>query len=304
MDEAKRFGLTCGVKAQTIVQKTCDSDPDLCGAAQLCKKASMLSGGKKVWRSAYSSRRYVNSAKEVGLSCGIKAKVDPPKIDKTYKVASGTGFFVSSAGHIITNNHVIDGCNNIRTQSLDVNLDAKLVATDPKIDLALLKIKNNSTSYFPINDTDIYEDQEVIVAGYPFGDRISSTIKITRGVISSLAGIGDDYSQFQIDAAVQPGNSGGPVVDEYGNMIGVAVSKLSYKKILEDYDVVPENTNFAIKASSVQNLMTGNSIKITAPNWKTITRRARTKGIKEATVHLTCWMTKAQLEKVRKSDKK
>ena len=72
------------------------------------------------------------------------------------------------------------------------------------------------------------------MAGFPFGDAISSSIKFTQGIVSSMSGIGDNYSQIQIDAAIQPGNSGGPIVDELGNVIAVAVSKLDLKNVLED----------------------------------------------------------------------
>ena len=96
--------------------------------------------------------------------------------------------------------------------------------------------------------------------------------------------------------------SGGPVVDDYGNMIGVAVSKLDQKQIMENYDVSPELSNFAIRASAVRNLMEGNNIQIKKALSKEISNMERTKQIKDATIHLTCWMTKAQIEKVLESD--
>ena len=77
--------------------------------------------------------------------------------------------------------------------------------------------------------------QDIVVAGYPFGEKVSSTLKFTQGIVSSIAGLGNDYSQIQIDAAIQPGNSGGPILDEYGNVVAVAVAKLSLKKILKVY---------------------------------------------------------------------
>ena len=70
--------------------------------------------------------------------------------------------------------------------------------------------------------------QEIIVTGYPFGDAISSSIKFTQGIVSSMSGIGDNYSQIQIDAALQPGNSGGPIVDEFGNVVAMAVGVHSH----------------------------------------------------------------------------
>ena len=134
---------------------------------------------------------------------------------------------------------------------------------------------------------------------FPFGDRVSSTIKFTQGVISSLAGLGNDYSQIQIDAALQPGNSGGPILDEYGNIVAVAVAKLSLKNILEDYGVVPENINFGIKASAVRNLMEGNSVAVKSPNTTIISKQELSRNATDGTVYLTCWMTRAQFERMK-----
>ena len=78
----------------------------------------------------------------------------------------------------------------------------------------------------------------------PFGYDISTPVKITRGIVSSLAGIGNNFSQVQIDAAIQPGNSGGPIFDDKGNVVGVAVSKLDLEIMMDSYGVVPEGTNF------------------------------------------------------------
>ena len=86
------------------------------------------------------------------------------------------------------------------------------------------------------------------------------------------------------------------------NVIGVAVAKLSLKKIMDDYGVVPENTNFGIKASAVRNLMVGNSIIVKDPSGDNITKSELVKLAKEGTVHLTCWMTVAQIEKALKDE--
>ena len=196
----------------------------------------------------------------------------------------------------------MDGCKDIKVQSTGTDISTVILATDPKNDLALLKASHMPTIYFSISNNDPEELQDVIVAGYPFGDAFSSSIKFTQGIVSSLAGIGNDYSQFQIDAAIQPGNSGGPIVDMYGNILGVAVAKLDFKKIMDDYGVVAENTNFGIKASAVRNLMVGNNVKAKSPQSKTVTTSEKVKSIKAATVHLTCWMTVAQIDKMRKAE--
>ena len=71
---------------------------------------------------------------------------------------------------------------------------------------------------------DVELGERVLVAGYPYGEIFSSTIKVTGGMVSSMRGLGDDSSQFQMDAAVQPGSSGGPIYDGNGNIVGVVVS--------------------------------------------------------------------------------
>ncbi len=224
-------------------------------------------------------------------------QTDPP--DKTYKVASGTGFYVSSQGHIITNHHVIDGCKDMKVHSKGKILETIKIADDARNDLALLKVSQSPSHVFALSDQSPFSLQEVIVAGFPFGDRVSSTLKFTQGIVSSVAGLGNDYSQIQIDAALQPGNSGGPIMDGFGNIIAVAVAKLSLKKILKDYGVVPENTNFGVKASAVRNLMEGNGVSFKAPNTEVPSRQDLSRQATNGTVFLTCWMTMAQVEKLR-----
>lgn len=219
--------------------------------------------------------------------------------DETYRVASGSGFYVSDQGHIITNYHVIDGCKDMKVHADGEVLAAKKIADDQRNDLALLKISQAPKHVFALSEESPFPLQEIVVAGYPFGDKVSSTLKFTQGIVSAIAGLGNDYSQIQIDAAIQPGNSGGPILDEYGNVIAVAVAKLSLKKILKDYGVVPENTNFGVKASAVKNLMEGNGIFSNPPNSENISKRNLSEYASDGTVFLTCWMTMAQIDQMR-----
>ena len=133
---------------------TCNSNPSLCTVAQLCTKASHYSGGKKAWRNDYSSKKYVTEAKKNGLPCGLKVvvKKDKPLDNQTYKVASRTGFYVSNSGHIITNHHVIDGCKDMKVISKGRTIETLVLATDRLNDLALLKAKEASDTYFSISD--------------------------------------------------------------------------------------------------------------------------------------------------------
>ena len=110
---------------------------------------------------------------------------------------------------------------------------ATVVTFDPKNDLALLKGDFRPSTVLSLSTKSPELLQDIYVAGFPFGRKVSTGVKVTKGIISSLTGIGNNFSQIQIDAALQPGNSGGPILDDRGNVVGVAVAKLDIKKILK-----------------------------------------------------------------------
>ena len=118
--------------------------------------------------------------------------------------------------------------------------------------------------------------EDVVVAGFPFGDIFSNTIKITKGVVSAKRGMGNDSGQFQIDAAVQKGSSGGPIYDENGNIIGVVVSQLNKLKVAKAIGSLPENVNFGIKASAVKQFLNTSGLP---SSWSRRSKRMSTKDI-------------------------
>jgi S1-C subfamily serine protease len=107
-----------------------------------------------------------------------------------------------------------------------------------------------------LRSEDVRLGEKILVAGYPFGDAFSSAIKVTTGVVSSTRGVGDDSGQFQLDAAVQPGNSGGPIYDSGGNIVGVVISQLNKKT----FGSLVENVNFGIKASTVRQFLVSSGL--------------------------------------------
>ena len=141
--------------------------------------------------------------------------------------------------------------------------------------------------------------QEIYVAGYPFGNAVSSSVKVTKGIVSSLSGIGDNFSQIQIDAALQPGNSGGPILDDSGQVIGVAVAKLDLEVSLESFGVVPENTNFGIKSNVLLNLLNSNGVRVPVEKNTSVTKSEIANMITNGTYFLSCWMTSAQIERMK-----
>lgn len=170
--------------------------------------------------------------------------------------ASGTAFFNSNKGHMITNFHVIETCNNNSKVFYNNNkIDAKLIAKDKYLDLALLKAEVNNTKFITISNMAPKKLQRIIAAGFPFGKYLSDDMKFTSGIVSSLKGFQDDSTRLQIDAALNPGNSGGPIVDENtGKLVAVAVAGLRKD--------MTEAVNFGIKAGSVRNFLHSNQINI------------------------------------------
>ena len=182
--------------------------------------------------------------------------------------ASGTGFFISDEGHIVTNFHVIEGCNIIYVRpSWDKSLEfayIPVIVKDQVNDLAVLKVhdslvkENIKTIKFDKDDTK--KGDEILVIGYPFGDDFGDEAKITKGIVSALQGIANDYSKIQIDAAIQPGNSGGPVLNQRGNLVGVAVATANIQAFIEDYGTIPQNMNFAVKSNILKMILEANEI--------------------------------------------
>ena len=168
-------------------------------------------------------------------------------------VATGTGFVVSEAGHVVTNNHVIEGCVQLRVRtSSQQTVEARLLAAEPDSDLALLQapdLRVIETATFR-SGRGIRPADEVVVIGYPlFGtDLVTGTEAIvTTGTVSALAGPGDDRRLMQMTAPVQPGNSGGPLLDAAGNIVGVVVAKLDALYVADVIGDIPQNVNFAIQ---------------------------------------------------------
>ena len=141
--------------------------------------------------------------------------------------STGTGFFVNSNGFIVTNAHVVDGCDTPKIISgLAEPLNAEVVARDSKNDLALLKVDVSMDQPAKLR-LGVRLGEAVASFGYPMLDQLSSGGNFTLGNVSALAGPRNDSGQLQVTAPIQPGNSGGPVVDRCGNVIGVAVGGIA-----------------------------------------------------------------------------
>ncbi len=180
---------------------------------------------------------------------------------------TGTGFALKD-GYIVTNYHVVEGAKNISIQGIkgDFNpYNAVIVGSDKINDLALLKISDSSFVGFgaiPYSlSSNISEvGEEIFVLGYPLTSTMGDEIKLTTGVISSKTGYQGDVALYQISAPIQPGNSGGPLFDNKGNVIGIVNAKHEGA----------ENVGYAIKVSYLRNLIESCSNASIIPNANTV----------------------------------
>jgi|GEM_PF-1334130 len=171
--------------------------------------------------------------------------------------SSGTGIVVSPQGHILTNAHVIKGCLSATVRSAGTATNAaRIVAKSEADDLALLLTTPTSqqVASFRISPP-VRAGEAVVVYGFPLSGLLTSTGNATTGNVSALAGLKNNSAHMQMSAPVQPGNSGGPLLDNKGNVIGVVVSKLDALRLAKLTEDIPQNINFAIKASIAANFL-------------------------------------------------
>ena len=183
----------------------------------------------------------------------------PGASSKTAKSVSksGTGFVISANGHIVTNQHVIDGCTDIRGNlGGQPPTTLRVVSSDETNDLAVLQGPAATFKDFAkIRDRPIRSGDSVVAIGYPFHGLLSSDFTVTTGIVSSLSGTMNDTRQLQISAAIQPGNSGGPLLDNDGLIVGVVAAKLDALRVARVTGNIPENINFAIKTGSIRDFL-------------------------------------------------
>lgn len=196
---------------------------------------------------------------------------------------NGTGFFINEKGYIATNFHVIENANDIQIEFLQkgkkLSYTAKVMASDKQNDLAILKIDDINFIPLPripyvfnVSTRDV--GTEVFTLGYPIANIMGDEVKFTDGKISSKTGIQGDVRVYQISVPIQPGNSGGPLFDSKGNLIGITSSALN-KEYFNS-----ENVNYAIKCAYLKSLVEVLPESINLPNYTEIYNNSLTEKIK------------------------
>ena len=190
--------------------------------------------------------------------------VDSPKARdaaKTEATSYGTGFLVSREGDIVSNAHVVENCRGISVRQDARESSARIVGTDTRNDIVLLRVDALASSPATIRPgRNAKAGDYVAVFGYPLPGALSESGNIVQGNITALAGLGDDVRVYQISAPIQPGNSGGPLLDKNGNIAGIVNAKLDELIWAKETGSLPQNVNFAIKSSVLTDFLDAHSV--------------------------------------------
>lgn len=195
-----------------------------------------------------------------------KKKLPPPRTSsgsKSQWLGNGSGLIIDEKGYVVTNFHVVEDADEIVVQINDNDYSAKKVFEDSSNDLALLKItdskfKSMGELQYTVSSSLSEIGMDVFTLGYPMAlSSMGQKIKFTEGSISSITGYQDDPRTYQTSVPVQPGNSGGPLFDTDGNLIGIMNAKIIHESV--------DNVSYAIKISYLKNLVESSGENIDFP---------------------------------------
>lgn len=184
------------------------------------------------------------------IAAPVPGQDGPPQTGQGPEAAkapsSGSGFFVSAAGHVLTNHHVVSGCANVLVVGHGL---AQVASTDTSNDLALLRLANaNVAATLSFRASPVRLGEDVVALGYPLRGIIGDGLNVTTGIVSALSGLESNSSQVQFTAPIQPGNSGGALIDRRGAVIGIVVAKLNDIATLKSAGFVAQGVNFAVRS--------------------------------------------------------
>ena len=207
--------------------------------------------------------------------------------------SSGTGFVVSrDQGYVLTNKHVVRACGQLK-----VRIDggrtriATLQAVDADDDLALLRVPlpAGPTATFR-QDPAVRPGDAIVAVGFPLAGLLADQVNVSTGSVNALAGLYNDLHMLQMSAPVQPGSSGGALFDASGNVVGVVVTKLNAKVVAEETGDIPQNVNFAVKASVAREFLRDHGVSFrTAPSSAARSNADVGEIGRQVTILVECW---------------
>jgi S1-C subfamily serine protease len=182
--------------------------------------------------------------------------VRPESGQRSAGTSTGTAFFVTWEGHLITNHHVIQNREKVHVQLGGGDLvSALVIGVDAENDLALLRVDAIRRPLPLHSQADLIKGEEVFALGYPLPSLQGQEQKATFGRVNALSGAKGDVRFAQMDVPIQPGNSGGPLLNKHGEVVGVVSAMLHPQTVMEMAGVVPQNVNYALKSSFVSEIL-------------------------------------------------
>lgn len=179
----------------------------------------------------------------------------------------GTGFFVSKNGHFLTNFHVIEDATKVSVKYNNKLYEAKILYSDAVNDIALGKIEAETDKLELISSVESRAGENVYTQGFPMPHIQGQELKATFGRINAVSGIDDDVRYFQVDVPIQPGNSGGPLCDKNGQVIGITTMTLNALTSLKTSGHVPQSVNYALKSDYALLLLNKIDEEFDSPDW-------------------------------------
>lgn len=256
---ADRMGVVASGQSLTFAAPTTSAEFSLAGAG-----AALAAAAKCAVAVREAAARASGSTPNVGSNTpnagGATSK-------PSSRLSAGTGFYVSKTGEILTNAHVVQGCGSIAIKGHGdaSSRPARVRASDAKRDLALV-VSETPPAHPPTVLSwrrDARLGEQIAIFGFPYLGALASSGTFSRGDVTALAGIADNQAHFQLSAPVQQGNSGGPVVDERGQVVGIVVAKLNALAVARAGGDIPQNVNFAIKSTEAISFMEAHGITAT-----------------------------------------
>ena len=209
--------------------------------------------------------------KRAAVTCSSPASIThaPADASEPQHPEISTAFAINAKGDFLTNYHVVAGCTALQANITGVWLNAQMIATDADDDLAAIRVLPKSTvPALRFRDgRHIRPADPVIALGFPYAGLLTTDPQVTTGVVSALAGLRDDKRYLQLSAPVQPGSSGGPLLDLSGNVVGVVTAKLNkfaatqWTGLSPLNGTLPENVNFAIKSEKATRFLEASGLQ-------------------------------------------
>lgn len=211
--------------------------------------------------SELEAKRYVRQESKFAEERPPLPGYEPKQAKKEKGFATGTGFFISERGHVLTNFHVVADSKELKVVTAEgKTLAASIVKLDPANDIALIRVDAPSPALHLGSAHEMRRGDSITALGYPLIELQGQEMKATFGRVNALSGAGGDVRYFQIDAPIQPGNSGGPVLDERGQVVGIATATASTIGVARAKGYLPQNVNYAVKASYARPLLESESL--------------------------------------------